>query len=96
MEWNTLQSEVQGLNLNELVNEKFLNKLEEEFEDKDIDVVTLQIAVIDKINTEKDAAKLDVISLSNRNIEDTLLHRIIVDVNFNENFIKIQKVIDEF
>ena len=96
MEWNTLQSEVHGLNLNELVNEKFLNKLEEEFEDKDIDVVTLQIAVRDKINTEKDAAKLDVISLSNRNIEDTLLHRIIVDVNFNENFIKIQKVIDEF
>ena len=96
MEWNTLQSEVQGLNLNELVNEKFLNKLEEEFEVKDIDVVTLQIAVRDKINTEKDAAKLDVISLSNRNIEDTLLHRIIVDVNFNENFIKIQKVIDEF
>ena len=96
MEWNTLQSEVQGLNLNELVNEKFLNKLEEEFEDKDIDVVTLQIAVRDKINTEKDAAKLDVISLSNRNIEDTLLHRIIVDFNFNENFIKIQKVIDEF
>lgn len=96
MEWNTLRSEVHGLNLNDLVNEKFLNKLEEEFKDKDIDIVTLQIAVRDKINTEKDTAKLDVISISNRNIEDTLLHRIIVDVNLNEDFIKIQKVIDEF
>ena len=89
MKWNTLQSEVHGLDINDLVNKDFLNKLEKEFDDKDIDIVTLQIAVRDK-------AKLDVISLSNRSIEDTLLNKTVVNVNSNENFIKIKKIIDEF
>ena len=47
-------------------------------ENKDIDVVTLQIAVRDKVKDPKnDDAKVDIISLSNRNIEDTLLHKTI-------------------
>lgn len=97
MKWNTLQSEVHGLDINDLVNKDFLNKLEEEFNDKDVDVITLQIAVRDKIkNSEKDDAKVDIISLSNRSIEDTLLDKTIVDVNSNENFVKIQKIINGF
>ena len=97
MKWNTLQSEVHGLDINDLVNKDCLNKLENEFDDKDIDIVTLQIAVRDKVkNSEEDDAKLDVISLSNRSIEDTLLNKTIVNVNSNENFIKIKKIIDEF
>jgi hypothetical protein len=39
---------------------------------------------------------VDIISLSNSSIEDTLLHKTIVDVTSDENFEKIKKVIDEF
>ena len=97
MKWNTLQSKAYGLNINDFVSDKFLEKLRNEFEDKDVDVVTLQIAVRDKVKDPKnDGAKVDIISLSNRNIEDTLLHKTIVDVTSDENFEKIKKVIDEF
>ena len=92
MKWSTLQSKAYGLNINDLVSDEFLEKLRNEFEDKDVDVVTLQIAVRDKVKDPKnDDAKLDIISLSNRNIEDTLLHKTIVDVTSDENFEKIKK-----
>lgn len=97
MKWSTLQSKAYGLDINDFVSDEFLEKLRNEFEDKDVDVVTLQIAVRDKVKDPKnDDAKVDIISLSNRNIEDTLLHKTIVDVTSNENFEKIKKVIDEF
>ncbi len=97
MKWNTLQSKAYGLNINDFVSEEFLVKLREEFEDKDVDIVTLQIAVRDKVKDPKnDDAKVDIISLSNRSIEDRLLHKTIVDVTSDENFEKIKKIIDEF
>lgn len=97
MKWNTLQSKAYGLNINDFVSDEFLEKLRNEFEDKDVDVVTLQIAVRDKVKDPKsDDAKVDVISLTNKNIEDTLLHNAIVDVTSEEHFEKIKKVIDEF
>ena len=97
MKWNTLQSKAYGLDINDFVRDDFLEKLRIEFEDKDVDVVTLQIAVRDKVKDPKnDDAKVDIISLSNRNIEDTLLHKTIVDVTSDENFEKIEKVICEF
>ncbi len=97
MKWNTLQSKAYGLDINDFVRDDFLEKLRIEFEDKDVDVVTLQIAVRDKVKDPKnDDAKVDIISLSNRNIEDTLLHKTIVDVTSDENFEKIKKVICEF
>ncbi len=97
MKWSTLQSKAYGLNINDFVSDEFLEKLRNEFEDKDVDVVTLQIAVRDKVKDPKnDDAKVDIISLSNSNIEDTLLHRTIVDVTSDENFEKIKKVINDF
>lgn len=97
MKWSTLQSKAYGLDINDFVSEEFLDKLREEFEDKDVDVVTLQIAVRDKVKDPKnDDAKVDIISLSNSSIEDTLLHKTIVDVTSDENFEKIKKVICEF
>jgi len=97
VKWNTLQSKAYGLDINDFVRDDFLEKLRIEFEDKDVDVVTLQIAVRDKVKDPKnDDAKVDIISLSNRNIEDTLLHKTIVDVTSDENFEKIKKVICEF
>ena len=97
MKWNTLQSKAYGLNINDFVSDEFLEKLRIEFEDKDVDVVTLQIAVRDKVKDPKnDDAQVDIISLSNKSIEDTLLNKAIVDVTSDENFEKIKKVIDEF
>lgn len=97
MKWSTLQSKAYGLDINDFVSDEFLEKLRNEFEDKDVDVVTLQIAVRDKVKDPKnDDAKVDIISLSNRNIEDTLLHKTIVDVTSDENFEKIKKVINDF
>ena len=97
MKWSTLQSKAYGLDINYFVSDEFLEKLRNEFEDKDVDVVTLQIAVRDKVKDPKnDDAKVDIISLSNRNIEDTLLHKTIVDVTCDENFEKIKKVINDF
>lgn len=97
MKWTTLQSKAYRLNINDFVSDEFLEKLRTEFEDKDVDVVTLQIAVRDKVKDPKnDDVKVDIISLSNRNIEDTLLHKTIVDVTSDENFEKIKRVIDEF
>ena len=93
MKWSTIQSKAYGLNINDYVSEEFLNKLRCEFEDKDIDVVTLQIAVRDKVKDPKVDAKVDIILLSNRDIEDTLLHNTIVDVTSDENYEKIKKVI---
>lgn len=43
MKWSTLQSKAYGLNINNLVSDEFLEKLRNEFEDKDVDVVTLQL-----------------------------------------------------
>lgn len=94
MEWKTLQSKVYGLNLNDLINEEFLKKLNGEFENKDIDIISLQIAIRDKLEDPSDEVKVDVISLSNNTIEDTLLNNTIVDVNDSENFNKIKKVLD--
>ena len=96
MKWSTLQSKVHGLNLDNLVDKNFINKLKEEFEDKDIDIVTLQIAVRDKVKDPSDEPTLDVISLANKSVEDTLLNDTIVDVNFEENFDKIKKVLNEY
>ena len=94
MEWKTLQSKVYGLNLNDLIKEEFLKKLNGEFENKDIDIISLQIAIRDKLEDPSDEVKVDVISLSNNTIEDTLLNNTIVDVNDSANFDKIKKVLD--
>ena len=40
MKWNTLQSEVHGLDINDLVNKDFLNKLEKEFDDDTESIIT--------------------------------------------------------
>ena len=96
MEWKPLHSKVSGLNINDLIKDDFLKKLNEEFEGKDVDVVTLQIAVRDKVVETETEADLDVVTLSNKTIEDTLLNNTIVDVNSTENFEKIKKVLDEY
>lgn len=53
MEWNPLQAKVDNINLNDLLNKDFLNKLEEKFNDKKVDVINLQVVIRDeKINDD--------------------------------------------
>ena len=96
MEWNTLQAKVDGLNINDFVSDELLDKLRNEFDDKDIDIVTLQIAVRDRIKDSKNDAKVELISLANHNVEDTLLNKTIVDATSEKNFEKIKKLINDF
>lgn len=97
MEWHTLQSRVHGLNINEFVNAEFLDSIRNDFEDKDVDVIALQIAIRDKVKDPKnDDAKLDTILLVNRNLEDTLLNYTIVDVTSEEQYPKIKNIIEKY
>lgn len=94
MKYSVLQAKIEELNLNDLINEQFIQKINDEFEDKDVNVITLQIAIRDKVKDSSDT-NLDVITLSNRGIEDTLMHNTIVDVNTDENFEKIMNVLND-
>lgn len=96
MEWKPLQAMVNGLDINEFVSDELLDKLRKEFKDKKVDIVTLQVAVRDKpkeFSTNFD--QLDLISLYNHNVEDTLLHKTVVDVTHEENLEKIKRVIED-
>ena len=39
MKWSTLQSKAYGLDINDFVSDEFLEKLRNEFEDKDVDKI---------------------------------------------------------
>lgn len=95
MEWNTLRSNVQGLNLNDLIKDDFIKRLNDEFKDKEVDVINLQITIRDKLEEPSGDANLEVISLFNKNIEDTLLNNVIVDVTKTENFNKVKNVLED-
>ena len=96
VEWNSLQAISQGLNLNDLLNEKLLEKINEEFKDKQIDVTNIQLTVRDKKIQETSDETFDLITIMNRNVKDTFLNRVVIDVNIQENLDKIIKAINEY
>lgn len=95
MEWNPLQAKVNSINLNDLLNEGFLKKVEKEFADKKVDLINLQLVIMDEKINDKDNPIKDIITLSNRDINDTLFDTIIVDVNSEENYDKIKNVLTD-
>ena len=86
MEWNIFQPEDPGINV--FINEKFLYRLKDEFEDKNIDIVALKIEI-------KDNMKTDNILLTNENLKDIHRHKTPEDYEDNENFKKIQNVLND-
>ena len=95
VEWNSLQSIAQGLDLNIFLNKEFLDLVSDEFKGKQIDVTNIQLTVRDqKINEQSDES-FDLITIMNRNIKDTFLNRVIIDVNNQENLDKMINAINK-
>ena len=46
--WQSIQAAKKGFDLNKIFNEEFLNKLEESFENVNINVINVGIALINK------------------------------------------------
>ena len=95
IDWNSLQLITQGLDLNDFLNEELLDKIKGEFKGKQVDVTNIQFSVRDqKINEQSDET-FDLITIMNRNVKDTLLNRVIIDVNNPENLDKIVSAINK-
>lgn len=96
VEWTSLQAISQGLNLNDLLNERLLEKINEEFEGKQIDVTNIQFTVRDKKIHETSDETFDLITIMNRNVKDTFLNRVVIDVNIQENLDKMINAINNY
>lgn len=88
MEWDSLQVIIKGFSLNNLLNEDFLEDLNNKFEGK-IDVTNIQISIRDEKIDELSDENFELITLRNRNIKDTLSQKVIVDVYHEENLDKV-------
>lgn len=82
MDYESLQLLIRDLSLNDLLNQDFLKNLEENMEQKRVEVINIQIRVRD--DKIKDNPDYEVVSLANRNFKDTLLKQVIIDADSNE------------
>ena len=73
MEWKPLQSIAKGFVLTDLLKPEFVEYLNKHFKDKSVEVINIQIRVRD----EKLSEYMDneIISIANRNGQDTLLKK---------------------
>ena len=97
--WQFIQATKKGFDLNKIFNEEFLKKLEENFENENINVINVGIALINKdISPEEDdsAEQISLIELGNKTIEDTFNDNIHVIVSNPKSMSIIQKIIDDF
>ena len=90
MDWNSLQEVTQGLSLKELLNSEFIKNLNDEFEDKKIEITSIKIKVSDK-----DSYEVNYVTLFTRNLEDLVLDKIVVDVENHEDLDKIKSAIEK-
>lgn len=90
MDWNSLQEVTQGLSLKELLNSEFIKNVNDEFEDKKIEITSIKIKVSDK-----DSYEVNYVTLFTRNLEDLLLDKIVVDVENHEDLDKIKSAIEK-
>lgn len=95
MHWDTLQAKVHGLKLNSLLKDEFIELLNDEFEDKKVDVVDIKVAIRDKQIDDPLDYHVDLITLSKVNFENMILGNVIVDVDNEDNFDKIKGIIDK-
>ena len=96
MRWDTLQSKVYGLDLNNLIKEEFMELMNDEFENKKVEIVNIQICVRDKeIDMEKDILITNLLTLFKRNFEDSLLENVIVDADDELCYDKFKKVLEK-
>ena len=90
MDWNSLQEVTQGLSVKELLNSEFIKNVNDEFEDKKIEITSIKIKVSDK-----DSYEVNYVTLFTRNLEDLVLDKIVVDVENHEDLDKIKSAIEK-
>lgn len=90
MQWNSLQEVTQGLSLKDLLDSEFIKNVNDEFEDKKIEITSIKIKVSDK-----DSYEVNYVTLFTRNLEDLLLDKIVVDVENHEDLDKIKSAIEK-
>ena len=95
MEWDSLQVIIKGFSLNKLLDEGFFEDIDNKFEGKKVDVTNIQISIRDEKINEFSDENFELVTLKNRNIKDTLSHKVIVDVYHEENLNKILNSIEK-
>lgn len=95
-EWRTLQAKKMGFNLNRILNPEFIDELNKEFEDKKIDAINISFVVHNSEIDLESTQDVDVISIMNKNINDTINEEVLLDASDSKNFEIVKKVIDNF
>ena len=85
MEWKYLQAITKGLSLNDLLNQKLIDNINENLNGKCVEAITIQLRVRDE-KLSKDS-EYEIISIANRNSKYTLLKQVIVDADTMKHFI---------
>ena len=92
--WDEIVVKKNNFDLNSLVNKDFLDELEKISEDKQVDCINLSFAVRDKEIKIDENSELNMITLQNNGIEDTLSKTVYLKTDFKISDIK--KIIDTF
>ena len=93
MEWKPLQSIAKGFVLTDLLRAEFVEYLDEHFPDKRVEAINIQIRVRDKKISKY--TENEIVSIANRNGEDTLLKKVIVDADNTETLNIFTDAIDK-
>ena len=92
--WDVIVVKKNNFDLNSLVNKDFLDELEKISEDKQVDCINLSFVVRDKEIKIDENSELNMITLQNNGIEDTLSKTVYLKTDFKISDIK--KIIDNF
>lgn len=98
-DWKVIQAKKSSFNLNKLFNPEFMSVLEENFGDKNINLVNIGIAFMDKdVDPTEDNldSKMGIVEINNRSIEDTINEIITLSTNNPDYFLKLKEILDEF
>lgn len=100
-DWQVLEAKKSSFNLNKLFNPEFIKILEENFKDKNINLIQMNMVMMDKnINPNDDKKDVDSkiigFSLSNKTMDDTINEVINVKSSDAEAFLKIKEILDNF
>lgn len=93
MEWKALQAIAKGFSLTDLLKPEFVEYLDKNFEGKRIEAINIQIRVRDEKISQY--TENEIISIANRNAQDTLLKQIIVDADNYETLNIFTDAIDK-
>ena len=94
VEWKSLQKVANNISLKDLIKDEFMELINDEFEDKNVEIDSIQFSLRDK-QIDSDST-LELVSLFHSNLEDVLLEKVVVDVDSEDNMGHIVNVIDKW